>query len=122
MKMMKKIFRRMVTYCCISVIAGILVFVNVQVVNACTKTPYCYADEEKDNTSTCVSVYPKTQGSHVVRLNNGYAETCYITVTWGNHNIYCGGCGVFLKIEDRTCSLKHSSLYCAALNQDYMCK
>lgn len=76
---------------------------------ACDMTIWCKASNK---TVTCGNVSSRTVGSHTVYGDNGYRETCYITITSGPHDISCSGCHAHIGTENRICSEVHSSRLC----------
>ena len=81
-----------------------------QSVDACTKKSDCTGT---GTSVTCYSIRDVSGGSHQIGEPNGNVITCYITVRYGTHMVYCSSCGSHLSTENRTCSMTHSNLkYC----------
>lgn len=75
-----------------------------QNVQACNKTPDCYATGE---ISKCGDIRLQV-GCHKVTKPDGSYSYCTVSVLSGWHNIWCAGCGTFLRTEWRTCFERHS--------------
>ena len=89
-----------------------------QSVNACEQNPGCYGTGIN---VSCSNVQKISAGSHQIGEPSGNVITCYITVVYGEHRLFCSGCGILLGKENRTCSMTHSnSKYCT--NRYSMCK
>lgn len=115
---MKKRVRKLISCLVIVGIIGTLAIIDSQIALACEVTQGC----KGNYSSECISVSSKVEGSHQVGDNTTFKEQCYITITSGTHKISCNGCNKFIKTENRTCSIVHSSNLCTALNRTNMCK
>ncbi len=96
---------------------GLMCLGYSQSVQACTKTPNCYAEA---TTATCGYVRETTAYGHMVEEPNGYISQCAVTIVSGPHTIKCAGCNAVLYTENGTCSEKHSNVHC--FSKYNMCK
>lgn len=91
-------------------LAAMVLMMTPQSIDACTGTATC---SDTEVTASCSDIRTISGGRHEIAESNGNIITCYITVRYGTHKIYCKTCQAFLGTENRTCSMTHSnSKYC----------
>lgn len=97
---------------------GVMCMAVPQNVEACDKTPDCYA---KSTYGTCGHVRGVTVG-HRWTAPNGEEETCGVEIVSGPHTIRCRGCNAVLGEEQRKCYEIHSNEKCPYPDKIDLCK